>query len=295
MDAADASRRDDPLGGGVKLGGPGGHVALYLDTVGEMLLVIDVGNSNTVLGLYQGPRVVHTWRVSTLQRTTDEFGLMVLQLFAHEGVTIAEVSGVAVCSVVPSTIYAIEKASRRYFKRTARVLGKGADLGMAIRVDNPRELGPDRVVNCIAAMHRFEPPFLIVDFGTATTFDAVDASGAYVGGAIAPGLQISADALFQRTSRLPRVEIVEPPRPIGTNTISAMQSGLFWGYVGLVDGLARRCKEQLAPGQRVPCVATGGLANLVGRACREIDDVDEHLTLAGLRLWFERPIAEEAG
>lgn len=253
-----------------------------------MLLVIDVGNSNTVLGLYADARVLHTWRVSTLQRTTDEFGLMMLQLFAHEGIAVSSIRGVALCSVVPSTIYAIEKACRRYVKQTARVLGKGADLGMPIHVDNPRELGPDRVVNCIAARHRFKPPFLIVDFGTATTFDAVDASGAYVGGAIAPGLQISADALFQRTSRLPRVEIVEPAAPIGTNTVSAMQSGLFWGYVGLVDGLARRCKAQLGGGARVPCVATGGLANLVGRACVEIDDVDEHLTLAGLRLWFDQ-------
>lgn len=258
-----------------------------------MLLVIDVGNSNTVLGLYKGPQVVHTWRVSTLQRTTDEFGLMVLQLFAHEGVDVSAIRGVAVCSVVPSTIYAIEKASRRYLKRTARVLGKGADLGMPVRVDNPGELGPDRVVNCIAAMTRFKPPFLIVDFGTATTFDCVDGTGAYVGGAIAPGLQISADALFQRTSRLPRVEIVEPMSPVGTNTVSAMQSGLFWGYVGLVDGLARRCKAQLGKSARVPCIATGGLANLIGRACAEIDDVDEHLTLAGLRLWFDQNFAED--
>lgn len=260
----------------------------------HMLLVIDVGNTNTVLGLYQGATVVHTWRISTLQRTTDEFGLLLIQLFAHEGVLASQIRGVAVCSVVPSTIYAIEKATRRYLKLPARVLGKGADLGMAIRVDNPHELGPDRVVNCIAARSRFQPPFLIVDFGTATTFDAVDASGAYVGGAIAPGLQISADALFQRTSRLPRVEIMEPVVPIGTNTVSAMQSGLFWGYVGLVDGLARRCKAQLGAGSRVPCIATGGLANLVGRACVEIDDVDEHLTLAGLRLWFDQKPVEES-
>lgn len=251
-----------------------------------MLLVLDVGNSNTVLGVYRGAKVVHTWRISTLQRTTDEFGLLLLQLLGHEGVKPADISGVAVCSVVPSSIYAIEKACRRYLKRTPRVLGKDTDLGMPVRLDNPKELGPDRVVNCIAARERFAPPFLIVDFGTATTFDAVDASGAYIGGAIAPGLQISADALFQRTSRLPRVEIVEPLAPIGNNTVSAMQSGLFWGYVGLVDGLARRCKAQLGP--KVPCLATGGLANLVGRACVEIDEVDEHLTLSGLRIWYTK-------
>lgn len=253
-----------------------------------MLLVIDVGNTNTVVGLYDGPRILHTWRVSTLQRTTDELGLLLLQLFHHDGVDKAALSGVAVCCVVPSTLYAIDKACRRYLGLPPKVIGAGDNFGMPVRIDNPRELGPDRVVNAFAARLRHDPPFLIVDFGTATTFDAVDGSGAYVGGAIAPGLQISADALFSRTSRLPRVEVQKPPRVVGTNTITAMQSGLFWGYVGLVDGLARRCKAELgAPGVRVPCIATGGLSNLVGRACAEIDEVDEHLTLTGLRVWFE--------
>lgn len=251
-----------------------------------MLLVIDVGNSNTVLGLFQGESVVHTWRISTLQRTTDELGLLLLQLFAHQKVDPTALAGVAICTVVPSVLFNLEKACRRYLGRTARVVARGGDFGMPVRIDNPAELGPDRVINCIAARARHAPPFLIVDFGTATTFDAVDASGAYVGGAIAPGLQISADALFSRTARLPRVEIVEPPRAVGTNTVAAMQSGLYWGYVGLVDGLARRAKQELG-GERVPCVATGGLANLVGRACVEIDEVDDHLTLHGLRLWYE--------
>ena len=251
-----------------------------------MLLVVDVGNTNTVLGLYDGPRFVYQWRISTLQRTTDEFGVLVLQLLAHHKVTPADIRGVAVCTVVPSVLYAIEKGVRRYLDQTARVLDHKSVLGFPIRIDNPGALGPDRVVNCVAARERLTPPFLIVDFGTATTFDCVDASGAYVGGAIAPGLQISADALFSRTARLPRVEIQRPDRAIGTNTTAAMQSGVFWGYVALVDGLARRCKDEL--GGEVPCIATGGLANLVGRACKEIDEVDEHLTLEGLRLWFER-------
>ena len=256
-----------------------------------MLLVIDVGNTNTVLGLLDGTRVVHQWRISTLTRTTDEFGILTRQLLAHDNVDPACIVGVAVCSVVPATVYAIEKACRRYLDRSARILDARQDLGLAIRVDNPAELGPDRVVNCIAALERLAPPFLIVDFGTATTFDCVDASGTYVGGAIAPGLQISADALFSRTSRLPRIEVQHPRATIGTNTISAIQSGVFWGYVGLVDGLARRCKTELgahAGGGRVPCVATGGLSNLVGRACAEIDEVDEHLTLQGLRIWYQR-------
>lgn len=253
-----------------------------------MLLVIDVGNTNTVVGLFDGPRLVHTWRITTLQRTTDEFGLALLQLLAHEKVDPATISGAALSTVVPSTTYAVEKAVRRYLDRALRVLDAKQDLGLPVRVDNPAELGPDRVVNCIAARARLRPPFLIVDFGTATTFDCVDATGAYVGGAIAPGLQISADALFSRTSRLPRIEVQRPVRAVGTNTVAALQSGVFWGYVGLVDGLARRCKDELGAGAKVPCIATGGLANLVGRACREIDEVDEHLTLHGLRMWYER-------
>lgn len=251
-----------------------------------MLLVIDVGNTNTVLGVLEGRQLLHQWRISTLSRTTDEFGLLVMQLLLHDKVDPAAIEGVAVCCVVPSSVYAVEKACRRYLDRTPRVIDPRKDLGVAIRVDNPSELGPDRVVNVLAARERVAPPFLIVDFGTATTFDCVDASGAYVGGAIAPGLQISADALFSRTSRLPRIEVQRPRAAVGTNTVAAMQSGVFWGYVGLVDGLARRCKEEL--GGRVPCIATGGLSNLVGRACAEIDEVDEHLTLQGLRIWYER-------
>lgn len=263
-----------------------------------MLLVVDVGNSNTVLGLYEGERILHNWRVSTLQRTTDEIGLLLLQLFAAERVAVEAVTGVAICCVVPSTLYALEKACRRYLHRTPRVIGSPAegaasasapDFGMSVRVENPRELGPDRVVNAFAARAKHDPPFLIVDFGTATTFDAVDADGAYIGGAIAPGLQISADALFSRTARLPRVEVQRPLHAIGNTTVTAMQSGLFWGYVGLVDGIARHIKQELGrDGRRVAGIATGGLSNLIGRSCVEIDEVDEHLTLDGLRIWYER-------
>lgn len=252
-----------------------------------MLLAVDVGNTNTVLGLFVGERVAHTWRISTVQRTTDEMGLLLLQLLGHGKVKPEAINGIAICTVVPGVLFNLEKACRRYLGQTPRVIGRGDDFGMVVRIDNPAELGPDRVVNAVAALQRHAPPFLVVDFGTATTFDGVDASGAYIGGAIAPGLQISAEALFSRTSRLPRVEISQPHQTLGSNTIAAMQSGLFWGYVGLVDGLARRCKAELGPGP-VPCVATGGLANLVGRACAEIDEVDDHLTLHGLRIWHER-------
>jgi type III pantothenate kinase len=250
-----------------------------------MLLVVDVGNTNTVLGLFDGPNLIHQWRISTIQRTTDEFGLLILQLLNHQSVDHNRIRGLAIGTVVPSVLYAMEKASRRYLNTTPKIVDPRKNLMIPLKVDNPAEVGADRVINAIAALARHAPPLLIVDFGTATTFDAVDKDGAYLGGAIAPGLQISADALFTRTSRLPRVDVQHPKTAIGRNTVHAMQSGIFWGYVGLVDGLARRCKEELG-GAR--CIATGGLSNLVGRACAEIDEVDEALTLQGLRLCYER-------
>jgi type III pantothenate kinase len=256
-----------------------------------MLLVIDVGNTNIVLGAMEGDRVVDHWRVTTAARTTDEFGLLLLQLLGHRGITKEQIHGVAVSCVVPSVLYAIEKAVRRYLDQDCLVVGRGK-TGMRVRTDNPREVGADRIVNAVAAWRRFQCPLVVVDFGTATTFDCVDQHGDYVGGAISPGFRISADALFTRTAKLPRVEVEKPARAIGTNTTASMQSGLFWGYVGLVDGLARRCKVELAEQcglsdlGRIRCIATGGLANLVGSACAEVEEVDNDLTLIGLRyLW----------
>lgn len=251
-----------------------------------MLLVIDVGNTNIVLGVMDGPTVAHHWRISTMARTTDEMGLLFLQLLQHDGIAIDKIDGSIISCVVPSVLYTIEKACRRYLKLDPLVVGRGMRTGMRVRTDNPREVGADRIVNAVAALDEHPAPLIVVDFGTATTFDCVSAEGDYVGGAIAPGLRISADALFERTAMLPRVELEKPPRAVGTNTVRSMQSGLFWGYVGLVDGLARRCKEEM--GGNPKCVATGGLANLVGRSCAEIDLVDEFLTLKGLRLLWER-------
>jgi type III pantothenate kinase len=258
-----------------------------------MLIVIDVGNTNTVVGAFSGDKVVHRWRVTTGNRTTDEFGLLLLQLLGHDGVAPEAVRGVVISCVVPSVLYSIEKSARNYLGQDALVVGRGIKTGMRVRTDNPREVGADRIVNSVAAFTRHGGPLVVVDFGTATTFDCVDSNGDYVGGAIAPGFQISADALFERTAKLPRVEVERPERAIGTNTIASMQSGLFWGYVGLVDELAKRCKAELTDYGRITkpegaalCVATGGLANLVGSACDEIDEVDDDLTLQGLRrLW----------
>ncbi len=251
-----------------------------------MLLVIDVGNTNIVLGAMEDGDVVEQWRISTARRTTDEVGLVLLQLLEHRELEVEAVRGVIISCVVPSLLFNLTKACRRYLDQDPMVVGSGIKTGMRVRTDNPREVGADRVVNAVAATVRWGTPVVVVDFGTATTFDCVDARGDYVGGAIAPGLAISAEALFQRTSQLPKVEVGRPRRAIGTNTIASMQSGLFHGYVGLVDHLARVCKAEL--GTSVKCVATGGFSNLIGRACGEIDEVDEHLTLRGLWLLWER-------
>ncbi len=253
-----------------------------------MLLVIDVGNTNTVLGLYAGPTLRSTWRVSTSTRTADELGVLLVGLFRHHDVDPTAITGVALCTVVPAQEAVYTEACARYLGQPVRVYGAGGDFGMPVTVDSPAALGPDRVVNALAVAARHAPPFLVIDFGTATTFDAVDATGTFVGGAIAPGLGIAAEALFSRTSRLPRVDLRAPPHAIGTNTVAAMQSGLYYGYVGLVDGLAARCKAELGGG-RVPCVATGGLARVVAADCHEVDEVDATLTLTGLRIWYENP------
>lgn len=253
----------------------------------SMILVVDVGNTNTVFGLMDGLQVAHTWRVSTLDRTTDELGVLLLQLLAHRGVVPGPALTGAICSsVVPSQVYTIEKAVRRYLGVECLLVGRKLKTGMRIRTDNPREVGADRIVNAVAAIDRWGGPIVVVDCGTATTLDCVNADHDYVGGVIAPGLRISEEALFTHTAQLPRVELARPPAVIGKNTVHAIQSGLYWGYAGLVDALIERCREELAPGARV--VATGGYANLVATASRRIDEVDVHLTLRGLALLYAR-------
>ncbi len=251
-----------------------------------MVLAIDVGNTNIVLGLMEGERVVETFRISTQQRTTDELGLLMVQLFAHRGISKDKIDGAIVSTVVPSVLYTIDKACRRYLDLDLLVVGKKLKTGVRVRTDNPREVGADRIVNAAAAIHKWGAPIVVVDLGTATTFDCVDANGDYVGGAIAPGFKISEEALVSRTAQLPRVELVRPPAAIGTNTVHAMQSGLLFGYAGLCDALARRCKEEL--GGKAKVVATGGLATLVARESEVIEEVDAYLTLRGLALLWAR-------
>jgi len=252
-----------------------------------MLLAIDVGNTNIVYGLFDGAHLVHQFRVeSSRGRTADEYAVILRQLIEMRNVKADDVTAAIVASVVPALTEPMLELVRRAFGLEALVVGPGIRSGMAILYENPREVGADRIVNGVAAYERFHSGVVVVDFGTATTFDCVSPKGEYLGGVIAPGIQISADALFARAAKLPRVEIAKPPRVVGRNTQHSMQSGIVYGYVALVDGLVDRLLEEL----QFPCnvVATGGLARLIAPLSRTIQDVDDDLTLIGLRILYER-------
>jgi type III pantothenate kinase len=252
-----------------------------------LLLVIDVGNSNIVLGIYDGDRLVKDWRISTdKSKTTDEYGILVHDLLRLAGIGLADITDIFISSVVPTLTGVLEKLSRHYFGFKPQVVGPGIKTGMPIHYDNPKEVGADRIVNAVAGYEKFKTPLIIVDFGTATTFDYVNGKGEYCGGAIAPGLMISMEALFQKASKLPRVEIVKPPGIIAKNTVSSMQAGIFYGYVGLVDEIVGRMKRESRENPK--CIATGGLAGLIAPESKTIEAVEEYLTLEGLRILYQR-------
>jgi type III pantothenate kinase len=253
-----------------------------------MLLTLDVGNTNVTIGLYDGDRLAHHFRLQSLVgRTADEYGLTLHGLLSHVGLQQPRLTGAVLSSVVPPLTSVLEEAVQRFFGVECMTVGPGIKTGMPILVENPREVGADRIVNAVAGWEKHKAPMIIVDFGTATTFDAVSAKGEYLGGAIAPGVGISMDALFRNAAKLPRVDFSKPARVVGKNTVHSMQAGLFYGYVGLVDGVVERMTREMDAG-RVKVMATGGLAPLVSGESRTIELVDEFLTLDGLRLLFER-------
>ncbi len=251
-----------------------------------MLLTLDIGNTNITLGLYKGKELGRRWRIRTIHdKTADEYGILIEQLFRHRGCRLDEVTGVAIASVVPPLTPIFEQACREYLGQEPFVVDAGVKTGVRIRYENPRDVGADRVVDAAAVKALYSLPACVVDFGTATTFDAITAEGDYLGGAIAPGIGIAAQALYERTAKLHRVELSRPPSAIGRNTTHAIQSGLLFGFVGLVEGMVARFKAELGSQTRV--IATGTLAETIARETTVIDVVDPWLTLHGLRIVYE--------
>ncbi|MBA7599403.1 Type III pantothenate kinase [subsurface metagenome] len=251
-----------------------------------MLLAIDVGNTNIALGVFEGEKMRATWNIATdIHKTSDEYAVLLLSLLSRQNITSSDIDAAVICSVVPPLEPVFEELSKCYFGISPLVVGPGVKTGVRICTDNPRETGADRVANTAAAHRLYGGPAIVIDFGTATTLDAVSEEGDYLGGAIAPGIGIASEALFERASKLPRIELVAPPHAIGTDTVTAMQSGLIFGYVGLIESLVHRIQQELGGKARV--IATGGLADIIAKETKIVDAVNPHLTLEGLRLIYD--------
>ena len=252
-----------------------------------MLLVFDIGNSNIVLGTYEGKKLLKHWRISTdRQKTGDEYGMLINNLFMFQGIHMKDIDAIIISSVVPPLVVPLVKMCERYFKIKPLVVGPGIKTGIRLKYENPREIGADRIVNTVGAYEQYGGPLIVIDIGTATTFDVVDENGDYLGGAIAPGIGISTEALFQRAAKLPRIELVTPKNVICRNTVTSMQAGIIFGFVGQIDGIVCRMKAEL--GRDVKVVATGGLAKMIAKESMTIDTNDYFLTLTGLRVLYER-------
>ncbi|MED4802179.1 type III pantothenate kinase [Bacillus atrophaeus] len=252
-----------------------------------MLLVIDVGNTNTVIGVYHDGELEYHWRIETSRhKTEDEFGMLLHSLFEYVGLMFEQIEGIIISSVVPPIMFALERMCKKYFHIDPQIVGPGMKTGLNIKYDNPKEVGADRIVNAVAAIKLYGSPLIVVDFGTATTYCYIDENKQYMGGAIAPGITISTEALYSRAAKLPRIEIARPDQIIGKNTVTAMQSGILFGYVGQVEGIVKRMKWQSSQEPKV--IATGGLAPLIANESDCIDIVDPFLTLKGLEIIYER-------
>jgi type III pantothenate kinase len=252
-----------------------------------MIFVFDVGNTNIVLGLYENDELKHHWRIHTSrEKTEDEYGMLILDLFRHVNINKEQIEGIIISSVVPPIMFALERMCLKYFNQRPLIVGPGIKTGLNIKYENPREVGADRIVNAIAAIHEYDSPLIIVDFGTATTYCYINEKKQYMGGAIAPGINISTEALYTKAAKLPRIEIAKPEGVIGKNTVNAMQAGILYGYVGQVEGIVKRMKEQSSIEPTV--IATGGLANLIAAESNVIDHVDPFLTLKGLLLIYDK-------
>jgi type III pantothenate kinase len=252
-----------------------------------VLLALDAGNSNITIGAFEGPKLISQWRLRTVhEQTSDEWGILLRNLFVPAGLDIEKVDGIIVCSVVPPIDSTLAAMTKRYFNREAMFVGPRTDLGLVIRYDNPNEVGADRLVNGVAGFYKYGGPCVIVDFGTTINFDVISRDAEYLGGAIAVGIGIAIDALFSRTARLPLVEFRPPKDVVGTNTVASMQSGLYFGAVGMIDGILERIIDKLGP--ETKAVATGGQAQMIVSGSRYLKIVDEHLTLEGLAMIWER-------
>lgn len=253
-----------------------------------MLLVFDVGNTNMVLGIYKDKELIKDWRINTdKEKTSDEYGILISSLFKYENIDMNEIKDVIISSVVPNVMHSLENFCIKYCNKQPLIVGPGIKTGLNIKYDNPKQVGADRIVNAVAGIEKYGYPIILVDFGTATTFCAISEKGEYLGGTIAPGIKISSEALFQRASKLPRVELLKPGTTICKSTVSAMQSGIIYGYVGLVDKIISMMKDELNC-DNIKVVATGGLAPLISSETDSIDSVDKFLTLEGLRLIYEK-------